>query len=94
MTLNMHTCVCSVSSSVKWEGMPNPGMSNLLQRSKPFPRKSLLAVKCRNQLCSVVQLLFMPRPLAMKSTVRTEGTHRQVTAWAFKEGRMYVAETL
>lgn len=64
------------------------------KRSKAFPRKSSLAVKTGDQLCSVVQLLFMPRPLAMKSTVRTEGTHRQVMAWAFKEVRMHVAETL
>lgn len=39
-------------------------------------------------MCSVVQLLVMPRPLAMKYTLRTEGIHRQVMAWAFKEGRM------
>lgn len=64
------------------------------KRSKAFPRKSSLAVKSGDQLCTVVQLFFMPRTLAMKSTLRTEGTHRQVVAWAFKEGRICVAVTL
>lgn len=50
--------------------------------------KSSLTVKPGDQLCSVGQLLFMPRPLAVKSIVRKEETHRQVMAWAFKEGRM------
>ena len=45
-------------------------------------------MKPGDQFCSVVQLLFMPRPWAMKSTLRIEGTHRQVMPWAFKEGRM------
>lgn len=65
-----------------WDGIAS------VKRSEAFPRKSSLAVKSGDQFCSVVQLLFMPRPLAMKSTLRTEGTHRQVMAWAFKEGRM------